>query len=163
MLRNYLTISLCTLRRDRTTSLVSVLGLAVGLAAGLLIFLLVSYMFSFDRYHPHRLPGVIRAGHVHGGGQTREIGIGKVLGAGVPRLLWLFGREFGKLIGLGFLPAAVLGGLLMNGWLQGYAYRITLGWWVFALGLVAVVTLLTVAREFLRAALQNPVRSLRTE
>ncbi len=97
--------------------------------------------------------------------KTKEIGIRKVLGAGVPQLLWLFGREFGKLIGLGFLPAAVLGGLLMNGWLQGYAYRIALGWWVFALalGLVAVITLLTVSRESLRAALQNPARSLRTE
>jgi ABC-type antimicrobial peptide transport system permease subunit len=97
--------------------------------------------------------------------KTKEIGIRKVLGAGVPQLLWLFGREFGKLIGLGFVPAAVLGGLLMNGWLQGYAYRISLGWWVFALavGLVAVITLLTVSRESLRAALQNPARSLRTE
>jgi branched-subunit amino acid transport protein len=66
---------------------------------------------------------------------------------------------------MGFVPAAVLGGLLMNGWLQGYAYRISLGWWVFALaaGLVAVITLLTVSRESLRAALQNPARSLRTE
>ena len=97
--------------------------------------------------------------------KTKEIGIRKVLGAGVPQLLWLFGREFGKLIGLGFLPAAVLGGLLMNGWLQGYAYRISLSWWIFALalGLVAVITLLTVSRESLRAALQNPARSLRTE
>jgi hypothetical protein len=97
--------------------------------------------------------------------KTKEIGIRKVLGAGVHHLLWLFGREFGKLIGLGFLPAAVLGGLLMNGWLQGYVYRITLGWWIFALaaGLVVVITLLTVSRESLRAALQNPARSLRTE
>jgi ABC-type lipoprotein release transport system permease subunit len=97
--------------------------------------------------------------------KTKEIGIRKVLGAGVPQLLWLFGREFGKLIGLGFVPAAVLGGLLMNGWLQGYAYRISLGWWVFALalGLVTAITLLTVWRESLRAALQNPARSLRTE
>ncbi|MBD0259676.1 MAG: ABC transporter permease, partial [Cytophagales bacterium] len=54
MLRNYLTISLRTLRRDRTASLISVLGQAVGLAAGLLIFLLVDYLFSFDRYHPHQ-------------------------------------------------------------------------------------------------------------
>ncbi len=97
--------------------------------------------------------------------KTKEIGIRKVLGAGVPQLLWLFGREFTQLIVLGFVPAAVLGGLLMNGWLQGYAYRITLGWWVFALslGLVAVITLLTISRKSMRAALQNPARSLRTE
>jgi len=97
--------------------------------------------------------------------KTKEIGIRKVLGAEVPQLLWLFGREFGKLIGLGFVPAAVLGGLLMNGWLQVYTYRISVGWWVFALalGLVVVITLLTVARESLRAALRNPARSLRTE
>jgi hypothetical protein len=66
---------------------------------------------------------------------------------------------------MGFVPAAVGGGLLMNGWLQGYAYRISLGWWVFALaaGLVAVITLLTVSQESLRAALQHPARSLRSE
>jgi predicted lysophospholipase L1 biosynthesis ABC-type transport system permease subunit len=97
--------------------------------------------------------------------KTKEIGIRKVLGAGIHQLLWLFGREFGKLIVLAFLPAAVLGSFLMNGWLQGYVYRISLSWWMFALsaGLVVVITLLTVSRESVRVALQNPSRSLRTE
>ncbi|GAB3492710.1 ABC transporter permease [Spirosoma knui] len=97
--------------------------------------------------------------------KTKEIGVRKILGATVRQLLWLFGREFGKLIAIGFVLAAPIGWFLMNGWLQGYAYRINVGWWVFGLTILLAVfiTLLTVGYESMKAALRNPAQSLRTE
>jgi putative ABC transport system permease protein len=97
--------------------------------------------------------------------KTKEIGVRKVLGASINELLLLFGREFGRLLLIGFVLAAPIGWLLMNGWLQGYVYHIQFGWWVFALtfGLVIVITVLTVGYESLKAALTNPAKSLRTE
>lgn len=97
--------------------------------------------------------------------KTKEIGVRKVLGASVGQLVWLFGREFGKLILIGFALAAPLGWWLMNGWLQDYTYRIHIGIWVFVLsiGIAIGITILTVSRVLLKAALRNPARSLRTE
>jgi putative ABC transport system permease protein len=97
--------------------------------------------------------------------RTKEIGVRKVLGATVGQLLWLFGRDFSRLIVIGFVLAAPLGWFLMNGWLAGYAYRIHLSGWFFALtlALVLLITALTVSYESLKAALMNPVRSLRSE
>ncbi|MDB5243306.1 MAG: hypothetical protein JWP57_3931 [Spirosoma sp.] len=97
--------------------------------------------------------------------RMKEIGVRKVLGASSGQLLWLFGREFSRLIVIGFVLAAPVGWFLMSGWLQGYAYRISLGWWVFALTLasVALITVLTVSYESLKAALMNPANSLRSE
>jgi len=94
-----------------------------------------------------------------------EIGVRKVLGAGLNELLWLFGREFGKLAVLGFLVAAPLGWFLMNGWLQRYASHVSLGWWVFAatFALTVAVTLLTVSYESLKAVFTSPAKSLRSE
>ncbi|MFD2935920.1 ABC transporter permease [Spirosoma flavum] len=97
--------------------------------------------------------------------KTKEIGVRKVLGATPNQLIWLFGREFSQLILIGFLLAAPLGWFLMNGWLQGYAYRINLGWWVFAitLGIATLITALTIGYESMKAALMNPATSLRTD
>ncbi|CCH57065.1 protein of unknown function DUF214 [Fibrisoma limi BUZ 3] len=97
--------------------------------------------------------------------KTKEIGVRKVLGADTLQLLWLFGREFGKLLVLGFLIAAPLGWWLMSNWLQGYTYHIEIGWWLFAstIGLTVLTTVLTVSRQALKAAIANPVNSLRTD
>ncbi|GAB3895773.1 ABC transporter permease [Spirosoma agri] len=97
--------------------------------------------------------------------KSKEIGVRKVLGASAFQVLWLFGREFGRLIGLGFLVAAPLGWWLMNAWLQDYSYRIRLEGWMFLLtiGLAVLITLMTVSVQSLKAALTNPVKSLRTE
>ena len=97
--------------------------------------------------------------------RTKEIGVRKVLGATVPQLVWLFGREFSRLVLIGFALAAPLGWFLMNGWLQGYAYHVRFGWWIFAITLATatIITALTVGYESLKAARMDPARSLRTE
>ena len=97
--------------------------------------------------------------------KTKEIGVRKVLGATVFNIISLFSKEFVKLVLLAFLLAAPLAYYVMRGWLQNFEYRIDLGWSVFAGGIMAtlVITLLTVGYRSLRAALANPVDSLRSE
>ncbi|MFD2570308.1 ABC transporter permease [Spirosoma soli] len=97
--------------------------------------------------------------------KTKEFGVRKVLGASANQLLWVFGREFSKLILVSFVLAAPLGWWLMSRWLQGYAYHINVGWWVFAgtMSLITLITVLTVGRVAFRTALANPVTSLRVE
>ncbi|MCX6214262.1 ABC transporter permease [Spirosoma sp.] len=97
--------------------------------------------------------------------KTKEIGVRKVLGATPAQLVWLFGREFSRLVLLGFALAAPLGWFLMNGWLQGYAYRINFSGWLLAgtLVIASLITALTVGYESLKAARMNPAKSLRNE
>ncbi|HEX8529374.1 MAG TPA: FtsX-like permease family protein, partial [Cytophagales bacterium] len=97
--------------------------------------------------------------------KTKEIGIRKVLGATLGDILLLFGREFFGLIGISFVVAAPLAGWAMHRWLAGFAYRVPVGWEIFALtGLLTLgIVLLTVGYRSLRAALADPVKSLRSE
>jgi len=97
--------------------------------------------------------------------RTREIGIRKVLGAGVPQLVSLLSREFILLVGLSTVIAAPLAGWGMHQWLQSFAYRTSMPWWIFVLAGIAatVIALLTVSLQTIRAATANPVRSLRVE
>ena len=97
--------------------------------------------------------------------KTKEIGIRKVLGGRVVDILWIFGKEFSRLIGIAFLLAAPAGWWLMKGWLQGFAYQITFSVWIFvvAIGVTAIVALLTVGYHATRAARMNPVNALRSE
>jgi len=97
--------------------------------------------------------------------RTREIGIRKVLGASVNSIVGLLAKEFVILIIIGALIAFPLGWWAMNKWLQDFAYRIHIDWWVFPLaGIVALlIALLTVSFQAIKAALANPVKSLRTE
>jgi putative ABC transport system permease protein len=97
--------------------------------------------------------------------RTREIGIRKVLGAGVPRLVALLSKEFILLVGLSTVIAAPLAGWGTHLWLQNFAYRTSIPWWIFVLAGVAavVIALLTVSLQTIRAARANPVESLRTE
>lgn len=97
--------------------------------------------------------------------RTKEIGIRKVLGASVADITLLLNRDFVFLVAIGFVIASPLAAYAMNRWLDGFAYHITIGWWVFALaGLIALgIALATVSYQALRAALRNPVEALRTE
>lgn len=97
--------------------------------------------------------------------RTKEVGIRKVLGAGMADISVLFSKDFLRLIGIAFLVAAPLAGLLMNQWLRDFAYRTPLSWWVFGGALLATVLVTCVAISFqtIRAALANPVKSLRSE
>ncbi|WP_342086815.1 ABC transporter permease [Dyadobacter sp. OTU695] len=97
--------------------------------------------------------------------RSKEIGVRKVLGATEKQVVWIFGKEFGRLLATGFLLAAPLGWFLMKNWLQRYPRQIELGWWVFAVtaGSVVLITALTISFQSLRAARRNPVVSLRSE
>jgi len=97
--------------------------------------------------------------------RAKEIGVRRVLGARTTQLLWLLGREFGKLLGLGFLVAAPFGAWVFSGWLQQYTHRISVNGWLLAgtLALTALITALTVSRQALKAARINPVHSLKSE
>ncbi len=96
---------------------------------------------------------------------TKEIGVRKVLGASVENIVFLFSREFVRLIAIGFLIAAPLSWYVMNHWLSGFAYRIEIGPLTFILGLVLtfLVAIITVGYRSFRAATVNPVDSLRSE
>jgi len=97
--------------------------------------------------------------------RTKEIGIRKVLGAGVLSLWGLLSKEFLWLVILSMFISMPLAFLGMHRWLQQYAYRTDLSWWIFASAGAGIllITLLTVSYQSLKAALMNPVRSLRTE
>jgi ABC-type antimicrobial peptide transport system permease subunit len=97
--------------------------------------------------------------------RRKEIGVRKVLGASVINLWRLLSREFILLVLISLVIAAPLAYHFMDNWLQHYAYHTTISWWLFALaGLgVVVITLLTVSYQTIKAALTNPVKSLRTE
>ncbi|MBX2950924.1 MAG: ABC transporter permease [Leadbetterella sp.] len=97
--------------------------------------------------------------------RKKEIGVRKVLGASVSRISVLLTQSFLKLVAVSFVIAAPLAWYLMNGWLKDFEYRIRIEWWIFALaGLVSmVIAILTVSFQAIKAALANPVKSLRTE
>jgi hypothetical protein len=97
--------------------------------------------------------------------RTREIGVRKVLGASVGNVFRLLSGEFLRLVFLSLLIATPLAWLAMNKWLQDYAYHTELRWWMFGLagGAAVVVALVTVGWQAIRAALANPVKSLRAE
>jgi len=97
--------------------------------------------------------------------RTREIGVRKVLGAGVFNLWSLLSRDFVRLVALSMLIAMPLAYLGMAEWLRNYPYHTALSWWIFisAGAGILIITLLTVSFQAIKAAMMNPVRSLRSE
>jgi putative ABC transport system permease protein len=97
--------------------------------------------------------------------RIKEIGVRKVLGASVSGIVTMLSKDFAKLILVASLIAFPIAWWAMHKWLQGFAYRITISWWVFIVaGITAfVIALLTVSFQAIKAAIANPVKSLRTE
>ncbi|HMC87109.1 MAG TPA: FtsX-like permease family protein, partial [Chitinophagaceae bacterium] len=97
--------------------------------------------------------------------RIKEVGIRKVLGATAGSIVYLFSKEFIILIAIAFAIATPLAWYYMHQWLQDYAYRINISWWLFAAGgLVAImIALITISFQAIKAAVANPVKSLRTE
>jgi putative ABC transport system permease protein len=97
--------------------------------------------------------------------RVKEIGIRKVLGASVAHITTLLSKDFLKLVVIAILIASPIAWWATGKWLQGFVYRIDMGWWMFALagGLAVVIALLTVSFQAIKAAVANPVKSLRTE
>lgn len=97
--------------------------------------------------------------------RTKEIGIRKVNGATITEVITLLNKDFLKWVGVAFVLAVPLAWYGLHKWMEGFAQKTNLAWWVFALagGIVVLIALLTVSWESLRAARTNPAKSLRTE
>ena len=126
-------------------------GRILGLFAGLTIFVACLGLFGLATFTAEQ--------------RTKEIGVRKVLGASVGSIVGLLSQDFLKLVLIALVLASPIAWYTMNRWLQNFAYRIDISWWVFALaGLLAVgIALLTVSFQSIKAALMNPVKSLRSE
>ena len=97
--------------------------------------------------------------------RTKEIGIRKILGAGIGNITLLVSKQFISLVFIGILIASPLAWWAASRWLQDFAYRINIGWWIFfiAAALAVLIAVITVSYHAIRAAMANPVKALRTE
>ncbi len=127
------------------------LGSLFNLFAGLAIFISCLGLYGLSAFMAEQ--------------RFREIGIRKVLGASVGNVVYLLSRSFVGLVFVAILIAIPLAWYVMHGWLNGFAYRVAIGWLSFAIAsaIAIVIALLTVSYESIRAALANPVESLRNE
>ncbi|HYM94569.1 MAG TPA: FtsX-like permease family protein, partial [Chitinophagaceae bacterium] len=97
--------------------------------------------------------------------RTKEIGIRKVLGASVQNVLLLVSKDFLLLVCIAFIISVPVTWWAMHRWLQDFAYRINISWWIFIIaGLLAfLIALMTISFQAIKAAIANPVKSLKTE
>jgi ABC-type antimicrobial peptide transport system permease subunit len=126
-------------------------GKLASLFAGLTIFISCLGLFALAAYSAEN--------------RTKEIGVRKVLGASVLNITSLMSKDFLKLVIISFAVASPIAWFAMQKWLDGYTYRINMEWWIFAAaGLLSIfIALATIIFHVLRAAIANPVKSLRTE
>lgn len=97
--------------------------------------------------------------------RTKEIGVRKILGASVANIVSLLSKDFIVLVFVAFIIASPVAWYFMNSWLKDFAYRIHISWWVFAIAGFAAITiaLITISFQSIKAAIANPVKSMRTE
>ncbi len=127
------------------------IAMLAGLFAGLTIIISCLGLFGLAAYMAEN--------------RVKEIGVRKVLGASVMNITTLLSKDFLKLVVISFVIASPIAWYAMNQWLSGYTYRVSIGWWVFAgAGIMAVlISLFTVSFQAIKAAMANPVKSLRSE
>ncbi len=126
-------------------------GLLFNIFAGIAIFISCLGLFGLAAYTAQM--------------RTKEIGVRKVLGASVPGIIQLLAKDFVKLVVIAIVIATPIAWYVMNTWLQDFAYKINLSWSVFVIaGVVAIlIALITISFQSIKAAIANPVKSLRTE
>jgi putative ABC transport system permease protein len=97
--------------------------------------------------------------------RMKEIGVRKVLGASVNSIVQLLSKDFLKLVAVAAFIAFPVAWYIMHNWLEGFAYRVTIAWWIFVLAgaIASFIAVLTISIQAIRAALSNPVKSLRSE
>jgi putative ABC transport system permease protein len=97
--------------------------------------------------------------------RIKEIGIRKVLGASVPSIVGLLSMDFLKLVLISICIASPLAYFAMKNWLQDFAFRVHISWWIFVIAgiFTILVSILTVSYQAIKAALMNPLKSLKTE
>ena len=97
--------------------------------------------------------------------RAKEIGIRKIMGASIAGIVQLMSKDFLKLVVIALIIAAPLAWFAMHQWLQDYPYRIEMSWWIFATGgiISILIALASVSFQAIKAAIANPVKSLRTE
>jgi putative ABC transport system permease protein len=127
------------------------IALILAISAGLTIFVACLGLFGLATFTAEQ--------------RTKEIGVRKVLGATVTSIVALLSRDFLKLVLIANVLALPLAWWIMNQWLQEFAYRINISWWVFVVATFSAVLIAVAAVSFhsIKAALMNPVRSLRGE
>jgi putative ABC transport system permease protein len=129
----------------------SQVGGIVGVLAGIAIIISCLGLFGLASYSAER--------------RTKEVGIRKVLGASVQNIVGMLSKDFLKYVLIAALIAWPLAWFSVYKWLQDYAYRIEISWWIFLLAVVVaiLIALVTISFQAIRAAIANPVKSLRTE
>ena len=127
------------------------IGVILGIFAGLTIFIACLGLFGLAKFTTEQ--------------RIKEIGIRKVLGASVVGIANLLSADFLKLVLLGFIASTPVAWFAMNKWLQDFAYRIDVSWWIFAFAAFTAlaIALITVSFQAVKAAVANPVKSLKTE
>ncbi len=183
MIINYLKIAFRNISRNKGYTFINVAGLSVGLAVCFLIILFVRAELSVDRFYRAEdrfaemfnffsflaifisCLGLLGLATYVAERRTKEIGIRKVLGAGIPGIITLIVKDFLKLVIIAVVISTPVGFYIMNRWLEDFAYRIEIGLWIFALTfmIVLIIAIVTVGFQTIRAAIANPVDSLRYE
>jgi putative ABC transport system permease protein len=127
------------------------MGAVFGIFTALSIFVACLGLFGLSVYTADR--------------RKKEIGVRKVLGASVQSVVALLSREFVKLVFIAAIVAFPIAWWVMNKWLMDFAYRIEIEWWVFGLAmmLALLIAILTISAQAIKAAVANPVTSLRSE